>query len=264
MNNLRLIPKIGLFDVRLFLLSGMLGWQDVRQAYRRSALGPFWITAGMAVQIATMGLVFGIIFKTPLQEYLPFLATSIILWGLMASVITDGCMSFITAESIIKQLHLPMYVHIVRTMWKQLIIFGHNLVILPLVFIAFWHSLSWEIILFIPGLILVFVNLGWIAFLLAMLSARFRDIPQVISSVMTILYFMSPVMWQPSLIPSGTAHLLLGLNPMYHLLQVMRLPILGQLPTLENWTLPVIFAIVGWFGVALAMGKYRKQIAYWV
>lgn len=246
------------------MLVFLLGWQDVRQAYRRSAIGPFWITAGMAVQIATMGVVFGIIFKTPLQEYLPFLATSIILWGLMASIITDGCISFISAESIIKQLSLPTYVHILRTVWKQLVIFGHNLVILPLVFLAVWHPVSWSILLFIPGLILAVVNVAWIAFLAAMLSARYRDIPQVITSVMTIFYFISPVMWQPSLIPSGTAHLLLGLNPMYHLLQIIRLPILGQVPTIENWVLALIFAVIGWVGVVMAVRKFRNQIAYWV
>lgn len=249
---------------RNLTLACLLGWQDVRQAYRRSAIGPFWITAGMAVQIATMGVVFGIIFKTPLQEYLPFLATSIILWGLMASIITDGCLSFISAESIIKQLNLPTYVHIVRTVWKQVIIFGHNIVILPLVFLAVWHPLSWNVILLIPGLFLVVLNVAWIAFLAAMLSARYRDIPQVITSVMTIFYFISPVMWQPSLIPSGTAHLLLGLNPMYHLLQIIRLPILGQLPTVENWVLAIIFALVGWVGVALATRKFQNKIAYWV
>ena len=118
--------------------------------------------------------------------------------------------------------------------------------------------------MFIPGLALVVVNVAWMAYLLAMLSARYRDIPQVIASVMTILYFVSPVMWQPSLIPAGTAHLLLGLNPMYHLLQVIRLPILGQVPTMENWVLTIVFALVGWSGVALAIRKFRNQIAYWV
>lgn len=252
------------FDIRLLRLAGMLGWQDVRQTYRRSVIGQFWITAGMAVQIATMGLVFGIIFRSPLQEYLPFLATSIILWGFMASVITDGCMSFISAENVIKQLHMPMYVHIFRTVWKQLIIFGHNLVILPFVFLVLWHPFTGEILLFLPALSLVIVNLTWMAFLLALLSARFRDIPQVVASVMTVLYFVSPVMWQPSLVPSSTAHLLLGLNPMYHLLQIVRLPILGSWPTCENWFVALVLAILGWIGVGIAMSKYRKQIAYWV
>jgi lipopolysaccharide transport system permease protein len=97
-----------------------------------------------------------------------------------------------------------------------------------------------------------------------MLSARFRDIPQVVTSVMTILYFVSPVLWQPSLIPAGAAHLLLGLNPKYHLLQIVRLSLLGQIPTLENWALCFAFAVVGWAGVYLAMRKFKTQIAYWV
>lgn len=248
----------------LIQLAFMLGWQDVRQSYRRSAIGPFWITGGMAVQIGAMGLVFAVIFKTPMQEYLPFLATSIILWGYLSGVINDGCLSFITAEAIIKQLRLPMFVHIIRTVWKQATTLAHNLVILPFVFLVVWHGVNWAALLFIPGLILVTINLTWMSFLLAMLSARFRDIPQVVTSVMTILYFVSPVMWQPSLIPAGAAHLLLGLNPMYHLLQIVRLPLLGQLPTLENWALCFVLAVVGWAGVYLAMRKFKTQIAYWV
>lgn len=245
-------------------LSGMLGWQDVRQAYRRSAMGPFWITAAMGVQIATMGVVFGIIFKTPLHDYLPFLASSIILWGLMASIITEGCTNFISAEGIIKQLQLPLYVHVFRSVWKQIITFGHNLVILPLTFLAVWHGIDLKIFLFIPGAILVILNATWIAFLLGILSARFRDIPQVVAAIMTILYFVSPVMWQPILIPEGTAHLLLGLNPMYHLLQIMRLPILGDFPTVENWILSIAMACVGWASVWIVVKKFKSQIPYWV
>ncbi len=218
----------------------------------------------MAVQIAAMGLVFAVIFKTPMQEYLPFLATSIIMWGYLSGVINDGCLSFISSEAIIKQLRIPLFVHIARTVWKQVTTLAHNLVIIPFVFFVVWHEVNWAALVFIPGLILLTINLTWIAFLLAMLSARFRDIPQVVSSVMTILYFVSPVMWQPSLIPAGVAHLLLGLNPMYHLLQIVRLPLLGQLPTLENWSLSVSFAVVGWSGVYFFMRKFKTQIAYWV
>lgn len=245
-------------------LALFLGWQDVRQAYRRSALGPFWITAAMLVQIASMGLVFGIIFKSPMNEYLPFLATSIISWGFLSSVIVDGCMSFINAESVIKQLPLPLFVHVLRIVAKQFITFGHNFIILPVVFIIFSHKVGWELTLFLPGLVLATLNIGCIAFLAAILSARFRDIPQVVSATMTIIYFISPVMWQPSLIPAGTAHLLLGLNPFYHLLQIVRLPLLGKVPTIENWTISAAAALVGILVVAKVMNKYRKKIAYWV
>lgn len=242
----------------------LLGWQDVKQAYRRSSLGPFWITAGMAVQVGAMGLVFGLIFRLPLSEYLPFLATSIVVWGLISSVITDGCNSFIVAESIIKQRQVPIYVFVLRTIWKQMTIFGHNLVIVPFAFLVVLQGFSWSLLLVIPGLAIAIANLTWIAYLLAILSARYRDIPQVVTSVMTILYFVSPVMWKPEVIPADVAHLLLGLNPMYHILQVVRLPILGEVPTLENWLLTLALALAGGLAAFLASKKYKNKIAYWV
>lgn len=249
---------------KTFSLAVMLAWQDVKQAYRRSAIGPFWITASMAVQIAAMGVVFGMIFKTPLYEYLPFLASSIILFGLISTVVTEGCMAFIGAEAMIKQLNISMFVHVFRVVLKNIFNFAHNLVLIPLVFLVMWHPMGWQLILFIPGMVLVILNLTWIVVILGAISARFRDIPQIVAAAMTIIYFVTPVMWQPTLVPAGTAHLLLGLNPFYHLLQLVRLPFLSGVPTLENWSLSLLMAFVGWLAAFALLKKSGKQIAFWV
>jgi ABC-type polysaccharide/polyol phosphate export permease len=249
----------------LFRISGMLAWQDIRQAYRRSAVGPFWLTIGMAVQILTMGIVFGLIFKTDLREYLPFLATSVILWGLISSTVNDGCMSFISAEAIIKQLRIPHFQHVFRVVWKNIITAGHNIVILPLVFLAFWEFPNWSLLALVPGLVILVLNLTWIVWLLGMLSARYRDMPPIISSVVTIAFYVTPVMWYPKLIENDSlAHLLLGLNPLYHWIQIVRLPILGQWPTLENWGLALLSAGIGWTVTLVAYKNYKNMIAYWV
>src|SRR5947208_84479 len=84
-----------------FSFVGMLGWQDVRQRYRRSALGPFWLTISMGVMIGTIGLVFGQIFNSPMKEYLPFLTVGMILWTFISAVLLEGCSGFIAAEGII-------------------------------------------------------------------------------------------------------------------------------------------------------------------
>lgn len=242
-----------------------LAWQDVRQAYRRSALGPFWLTIGMAVQILTMGLVFGLIFKTELNDYLPFLATSIIFWGLISTVVNEGAFTFISSEAMIKQLNLPHYHYVLRTVWRNYISSGHNLIILPLVLLVFWKLPGWSLFAILPGLVLLFFNLAWIVWLLGMLSARFRDMPPIISSVMTIAFYVTPVMWYPKLIENNAlAHLLLGLNPFYHWIQIVRLPILGQWPTFENWALASLSAGLGWIITLFAYKKYRNMISYWV
>jgi lipopolysaccharide transport system permease protein len=243
----------------------MLAWQDIRQAYRRSAVGPFWLTIGMAVQILTMGIVFGLIFKTDLREYLPFLATSIILWGLISSTINDGCLAFISAEAIIKQLQIPHFQHVFRVVWKNIITAGHNVVILPLVFLAFWEFPNWSILAIVPALLILTLNLTWVVWLLGMMSARYRDMPPIVNSVVTIAFYITPIMWYPKLIENDSlAHLLLGLNPLYHWVQIVRLPILGQWPTLENWGLASLSAGIGWLITVLAHRKYRNMIAYWV
>jgi lipopolysaccharide transport system permease protein len=246
-------------------LAASLGWQDLRQSYRRSVIGPFWITAGMGVQIVTMALVFGLIFKTDLANYLPFLATSIIFWGLIAASINDACMTFISSESMIKQLNLPHYVYVLRVIWKNLLLAGHNLMILPIVLLWFYRFPGASIVAIVPGVLLLVLNLGWITLLLGMVSARFRDMPPIIASCITIAFYLTPVMWYPNLIGNNSlAHLLLGLNPMYHWLQIVRLPIMGQWPTLENWALALLSSGLGWTFTLFLYKKYKNMIAYWV
>ncbi len=246
-------------------LWAMLGWQDIRQSYRRSALGPFWLTIGMAVQITTMGIVFGLIFKATLPEYLPFLATSIIFWGFISSVVNEGTLTFISSEAMMKQLDLHHFQYVMRTLWRNVVSLGHNILILPFVLTIFWTFPGWTLMALVPGLITLCLNLTWIIWLIGMMSARFRDMPPIVSSVMTIAFYVTPVMWYPKLIEDNSvAHMLLGLNPFYHWLQIVRLPILGQWPTFENWSLALLSAGLGWFVTLIAYRKYRKMIAYWI
>lgn len=245
-------------------LAGTLGWQDVKQAYRRSALGPFWLTLGMAVQVVTLGAVFGLIFSTPLDEFLPFIGASLILWNFLSNSILDGSMGFVSGEAILRQLPVPHYVHILRSLWKNILMLSHNIAILPILFLLFPKAPTWNLLLVFPGLILVAIFLFLATYILALLTTRFRDMQQIISSIMTVVFYLTPVIWQPSLIPSGTAHLLLGLNPFYHFLQIMRLPILGEVPTLENWVLAIFMtSLVGLASVYFAK-KYRNRLVYWV
>lgn len=249
---------------RRYPLVGMLGWQDVRQRYRRSALGPFWLTISMGVMIGTIGVVFGQIFNAPMTEFLPFLAAGMIMWAFMSSVISEGCTGFISAEGIIKQLPIPLFVHLLRMIWRNVLILGHNLVILPLVFLAVGKPLSLVALLSVPGFFLVAVNLAWVALILAVLCARYRDLPQIVGSILQVVFYLTPIMWMPSLLPQRAALYLLELNPIFHLLEIVRAPLLGQLPSVTNWLVSSVLALIGW-GLALAIyGRYKRRIAYWL
>ena len=245
-------------------LVGVLGWQDVRARYRRSALGPFWITLSMGVMIGTIGIVFGQIFQSPMHEFLPFLTIGMILWSFIASVVNEGATGFISAEGIIKQLPIPLFVHIMRMIWRNFLILAHNFVIFPIVLIIVGKPLGLVAFLSIPGLLLNILNLGWIVLILAIVCARYRDLPQMVGSLLQVIFYLTPVMWMPSLLPKRAGAYLLDLNPAFHLLEVTRAPLLGQFPSTENWVVASAMALVGWGLALFIFGRYKRRIAYWL
>jgi lipopolysaccharide transport system permease protein len=260
--------NIALTDItaaaKRYSLVGMLGWQDVRQRYRRSAIGPFWLAISMSVMIGTIGIVFGQIFKSPLQEFLPFLAVGIILWSFISTTVTEGCTSLIAAEGIIKQLPIPLFVHVMRTLWRNILILGHNIVIFPLVLLAVAKPLGVEALLSIPGFALLTLNLAWICLILSVMCARYRDLTQIIGSILQIAFYLTPIMWLPSLLPERSSNYLLDLNPFYHLMQIVRAPLLSQDVSALSWYVSAGMAVLGWSLAIMFYGHYKRRIAYWL
>ena len=258
---------IGLADVLAALrvrdLANMLAWNDIRQRYRRSKIGPFWLTIGMAVNIITIGFVFSSVLKTPLKEFLPFICLGLIIWGFISQMLTEGAASFISAEHIIKQTPLPLFVHVMRIYSRCSIIFFHNLVIFPFVLLALGRPVSWAVLLAVPGFILLSVNLLWVTLLLAVFCTRYRDLPPVINNVVQIAFFFTPIIWMPGLLPGNRA-MFVHLNPIFHLVEIVRAPLLGTPPDWFSWAACIFLAIVGWGVTIVVFGRFQRRIAYWL
>ena len=237
---------------------------DIRQRYRRSTLGPFWITISTGVMIACIGIIFGSLFKSPMSDFLPFLAAGLIIWGLISSTITEATSVFVAAEPIIKQLPLPLTTHIYRMIFRNLYIFFHNIIILPIVLLCVQRGINFNVFLFIPGLIVVTLNLIWIAILLSVVCSRFRDLTQIVASVLQIFFYVTPIIWLPALLPARASVMILEPNPFYHLLAIVREPLLGNSPTFSNWIVSASLCLFGWLVSIKFFDKYRSRIAYWL
>jgi ABC-type polysaccharide/polyol phosphate export permease len=243
----------------------MLGWQDIKQSYRRSVFGQLWITIGMAVTIAAIGIVFGTIFGTPMQVFLPYLASGLIVWGFIAGVLNDGNTAFISAEGMIKQLPLPKIVYVVRVVWRNLIISGHNIIIFPVVVLIVGGNTSWTILLWPTGLFASILALSGLALLFGIVASRYRDLPQIVSAILTVCFYLTPVLWmKESLGDDRLVNAIVTMNPLYHILQVARLPLIGELPSLDNWIWVFSCAVIFWAAALIMFRKYEKRIAYWV
>jgi lipopolysaccharide transport system permease protein len=243
-------------------LWGRMGWNDILQRYRRSLLGPFWLTASMAVMVVSLGVLYAQLFKTSIDDFLPYLCVGLLIWNLIASFMTEGGAIFTTSESYIKQIRLPYSVYVYRSAWSKLIIFAHNFVIYfgVLIYFRIWPGATG--LLAIPALLLVVLNGALVTVYIGIFSARFRDIPQLISSVVQIIFFVTPIMWKPELL--GRRAYIADLNPFYHLLEIVRAPLLGHVPSLLNYLAVLLITAVNLGLAGLVFTRFRSRIAYWI
>ncbi len=241
---------------------GLMGWQDIRQRYRRSVLGPFWLTLSMGVLVGTLGFLYGALFKIEVADYLPFLALGFLAWGLISGIITDGCTVFIDSEHFIKQIKLPFSTFVFRVLWRNLIIFAHNFVVYIGVAVVFGIWAGWAGLLLVPGLALIIATALWVGLLCGMVCARFRDVPQIVASVLQVAFFLTPIIWKPELLADRVAFVLV--NPFFHFVELVRAPLLGQAPSALTWTVVLGVTAGGWVVTFLLFRRFRNRIAYWV
>ena len=251
-----------LTGLRRWRLPAALAWLDLRNRYRGSVLGPFWMTLSTAAMVFGLGFLYSNLLKVPLAEYLPFVAVSLILWNVINQIANDACTSLTSAEGIIRQMPLPYSVHILRCVFRNVLIAAHNLPLILLVFLVcgIWPRLEWLAAL--PGLALMTVNAFFVALFLGMLCARFRDIGPIVGNAMQLLFFLSPVLWKPELLGPRADWLLL--NPAYTLMEVVRGPLLSGGASLAVWLSALFFTV---FAAVVALAffvRFRGRIAFWV
>lgn len=258
--------KLAILDIakgaRAWHLWGLLGWQDIRQRYRRSTLGPFWITISMGAMVGGIGLLYAGLFHQQVADYLPSMALGFIIWGLLSGLVNENCAAFIDAESIVKQVQLPLSVHVYRVVWRNLIIFAHNILIFIVIAVIFeiWPGKTG--LLTFPALALICLNGAWIGILLGLASARFRDIPQIVASVMQIAFFLTPIIWKADSLHGHDW--IMKLNPFFYFMDLLRAPLLGENPALRYWLVALAVTLCGWALALLMYRMYRRRIAYWL
>jgi len=229
--------------------------------YRRSLIGPFWLTLSMGIMVGSMGLIYGELFNVEASSYLPYLTIGLLVWGLISSCLSEGCQTFIESHWLILQINVSLFMFPLRVIWRNFIVFLHNAVIYLIIVLIFGIKITWIALIAIPGLLLVFVNALWCAILLGMLSARFRDLPQIVTSLLQIAFFATPIFWRANLI---TTKIVVAANPFYHFIELIRAPLLGEAPALISWAVVGAVTIIGTGITFLFFRRFRRRVAVWV
>jgi len=241
----------------------LLGATDIRQRYKRSKFGQFWITLSTAIFIASLGAIYSVLFKQEIRVYLPYLTANMLTWTLISGAITDSATTFTQASIYLRQDPFPKTIFVMRLLVRNLITFAHNISIIPIVFIVFGVAPSWAILLAIPGLALVMLALFALTLIVGILCTRYRDLPQIVQSVLQILFFVTPVMWHPEQL-DHRMQLVVNLNPFAALLKIVSDPLLGQVPPSTTYALATGSVALLAAGALLLFVRARARIVYWL
>jgi ABC-type polysaccharide/polyol phosphate export permease len=253
------------------MVGGLQNWRiwwilsltEIRQRYRRSSVGQFWLTLSMAASIAGIGITFGVIFNQPLGSYVPFLGIGMIIWALMAGLVNDLASSFIASETYLVSYPGPRSTVIYTVIVRNLITAAHNIILIPILWVIFGVEIGWQVLLVIPGLGLLVLNAVWLGMLIGPLCTRFRDLPQLIMNVMQLAFFITPIMFRPAQV-QDKLWVLTHFNPFASFLELLRAPLLGSVPEASHYILVFVITVIG-YAIALPFyARFRERIVYWL
>ncbi len=234
---------------------------DIALRYRRSLLGPFWISLAMAAMILAIGGLYSDVMNQPSEAYIAYLGTGLLVWTFLATMINESCGIAIEATHHLRSVNVPLPVLSARMVYRNLIIFVHNAIVVLVALFLFGHGLTPAAWLAAPGVAAI-VFCGWfVGVALAPVCLRFRDLASLISSVTQIAFFVTPIFWMPD---GMSRRIVVDFNPLYHLIEVVRQPLLGNPASESNWI--VVAALLGMSGAAalVSLALCRRKVFLWL
>lgn len=242
---------------------GRLGWREIKRRYRRTVFGPFWSTLSLAIFIFTLGLLWATLWHQDVKTYLPFLTSGMLCWSLFSTICTESCTGVIAQEGLVKQLRVSYTLLACAIVWRNVVVFAHNVGIYLAICLYAGVSITWTMLLAAPGFFLLCLNGLWISILLGMSCARYRDVQQVVTNLLQISMFVTPILWSTDQL-NGQALKLAEYNPLYYLIAIVRNPMMGKMPGFLDWFVVLLIAIAGWALTIYVMSKFRHRVVYWI
>lgn len=249
-----------LIEWRVWLYMGL---QDIKARFRRSAIGPLWILLNLALMVLGAGVVYGLLFKQPMEEFLPYLICGLVVWGFLVASFVEGGHAFIASEGYIKQFSFPKQIYLFRTLVSisVVMLIGSIALAGTLFFYDRFKISGWMYAL--PGLVILLISgLGHIT-ISAYISTRFRDLPHALSGLFQVLFFVTPIMFPVAMLKDRGVDFVYQYNPLFYLIDVIRTPILeGAFATSSHYTICIIYIFVLWSACILLASKMDKKLVY--
>ena len=234
----------------------------LKNRYKRSVLGIFWMLLNPLLQTIVLSIAFGTLFKSSLPNYAVYLLSGLLAWNFISQTTQYAMSTMAYGGGLLKRIYIPRATYIFAATGNGLI----NLLIsiCSIIFIAIFLSdpitLAW---LFLPVsiIILTIFTLGF-ALILSTISVFFTDTIDIYQVLIQALFFLTPIMYPSSILPVELSQLLV-FNPFIILIEIFRIPIYtNQLPSFSLILNSTLLAIITLVGGWILFTKKADQLAY--
>ncbi|KCZ49346.1 ABC transporter permease [Hyphomonas pacifica] len=239
-----------------------MGNQDIKLRYKRSIIGPFWISLTLAAWIAGISILYAQILKQPFLDYLVFLSCGLLAWNMISAVISEGSVSVIDNSSHLMSAPMPLSIFAARVVYRNIIVFFHNMLVVVCVLIYAKVHITWAMLFLPVGLLINCLILFFFISVSGPLCARFRDLQQIISNLLQVSFFLTPIIWQTGQIGGRT--LVTHANPFYHMIELIRAPLMGYIPSTDTLIASGVMLIGGLIAALIVWRYSRKRVIFWL
>ena len=241
----------------------LLGISTLRTRYSRSKFGQAWLSLSTFTQILCIGLIWSLIWKMEIDEYLPYVAAGHIVFLFFSQAINESTGVFVADSRIYLNDKQPFMLSIWSHVYRNVLTLLHN--IPTLIIIVIWSesarlTLNW---MFFVSLFFGFLFLFFSCYLFAVLATRFRDLIQLVALLMQLAFLVTPVMWKVDFLPLQYQNYVY-LNPFAAILELIRNPMIGLDVNSYAMISLIVWTLLMWLLSYISYSEFNKRIIYWV
>ena len=233
----------------------------LRHRFSRSKLGPLWVILNSVIYITTLSFIFSNVFGDDFDKTLLYIATGIIFWNYMSTSLMDCCNAYIENISGIQNTTTPLLSYPLRSLSINFLYLLLNLIFLFLITLLFGNAGIYNLFGFLVGLLLVCLNVSILGIFLSLLSTRFRDTPFLMSNLLQVMFFATPIIW--SLDKLEQRIYILELNPFFLLIELIRGPLLRNEFNLDALIFYTLFSLISLAILKGVLDRTLNKLALW-
>jgi lipopolysaccharide transport system permease protein len=235
----------------------ILIWRDLKTRYRGSVLGFLWTFLNPLLLMVIYSLVFSVYMRVDIRAYPIFVFAGLLPWIWFSSSMLAGASSVVDSGSLIKRVPFPPQILPAVSVTAALVNFLLALPLLLVFMVAWGLPIGWSLLLLPLPIAIQYVFTLGLTIVLSMLTVRYRDLQQLLANLLTLWFFLTPVLYPTAMVPARF-HAFLLLNPMAILVSAFQDALYGaQVPSFMRLA-PVALVALVVFAVALALADRMR------